>query len=413
LYYDDEMNPFKLSNKTNSEKEPQEKSSPQSNKVIQRQIKELLGREFRVVQNGLDPAEVMAFLEAVAGSSEVGLRRLENFASLRGLSSTLEGMIEETRQVSERIKEQAKQEAEAEKTQVIEEAKRETEELAEQTKKSCTALVEATNSVLSEAKRKTEEMVEQTKKSCIALIEATDSVLVEAATKARQMEEMAFQKVKEMVNMNSEAVQQNAHDIVNSIHSDLSSVFEQYNKELSSSQFKAVETSSDAREQERAPVKEEVPETTEAEERGETLDSILEPNVMEVGIEKEEAPVSVEVAPKEASSGLYSGKVTLLIPREAKRSWIQQLRERLASNPGIHILLEAGTNTNMNIMILSLDKPVPLTSILREMPNVERVVEEDRELREPSGGLAKKSKQGPEGLQQTRLAIVFGEDTTE
>ena len=389
-----------------------EKSSPQSNKVIQRQIKELLGREFRVVQNGLDPAEVMAFLESVAGSSEVGLRRLENFASLRGLSTTLEGMIDETRQVSDRIKEQANQEAEAEKTRIIEEAKRETEEMTEQTKKNCTALVEATNSVLSEAKRKTEEMVEHTKKSCVDLIEATDSVLVEAATKAKQMEEMAFQKVKEMVDTNSEAVQQNAHDIVNSIHSDLSSVFEQY-KELSNSQSKTVETSSDTKEQEREPVKEELPEKTEVEESGDTLDSITEPSVTEVGIEKEEAPVNVEVVPKEASSGLYSGKVTLLIPREAKRSWIQQLREQLSSNPGIHILLEAGTNTNMNIMILSLDKPVPLTSILREMPNVERVVEEDREMRESSGELATKSKQGPEGLQQTRLAIVFGEDTTE
>lgn len=309
----------------------------------QRRVMELLSREFRVVENGLDPAEVTAFLETIVGSSEAALKRLEHFASLQRLSQTMEGMVEETREVSEHIKEQAKREAEAEKAQVVEEAKRKAEEMVDQTKKSA------------------QEMVDQTKKSCIASIESTNSVLLEAAAKAREVEEKAFEKVKEMVHVSTEAVEQNTQNLV----ANLTSVFEQI-----------------------------------------TDHSALEPQPISVGIEEEKTPPNVEayaVARKEGSPSLYSGKLTLAIPR-ATASWTQQLRERLRNTPGIRILVEVGNIQGENIIGLSLDEPVALTSILLEMPNVERVVEKD-----PKAGLKRCL---PEELRETVLAVMLRKDTS-
>ena len=164
-------------------------NSDSSGKTEQRRVIELLGREFRVVEKGLDPTEMAAFLETIAGSSEAAVRRLEHFASLQKFSETMEGMVDEARQVSGHIKEQVKQEAEKEKYQVVEEAKRRAEEMVDQTEKSCIAFIENTNSVLLEAKHRAEEMVDQTKKGCIACVEGANTVLVEAAAKAKQMDQ--------------------------------------------------------------------------------------------------------------------------------------------------------------------------------------------------------------------------------
>ena len=411
-----------LLGRKNSDSDSNGKTSLKSLKTEQRQVVELLNREFRVVENGLDPAEVMAFLETIAGSSEAAVRRLTHFASLQRFSETMEGMAEEARQVSGHIKEQVRQEAEAEKAQVVEEAKRRAEEIVDQAEKSCIAFIESTNSVLTEAKGKTEEMVDQTKKTCIACVEGTNSVLVEAAVKARQIEDMAFQKIKEMVDMSTEMMQQNIHSLVDSIHSDLGSVFERFTKDLSTSQVEAVHTLSDAIEPGTVPVTEHISEVTKVEESDKIVDSAQESQLIGVGIEGEKAPLNVEahsVAPKNSSPSLYSGEVTLTIPQPVEASWMSQLRQRLGNSPGVHILLQAGSDTGGSIMNLSLDEPIALSSILLEMPNVERVLEENHKVEASVGGLPKtltyrlpKELQQtiPEELQQTTLVVVLGED---
>ncbi len=44
-----------------------------ADRELRRRQIEVLGREFTVVREGLDPGEVIDFLEAVAGSSEAAL----------------------------------------------------------------------------------------------------------------------------------------------------------------------------------------------------------------------------------------------------------------------------------------------------------------------------------------------------
>lgn len=407
------MSLFKLSGKTSSKNESEEKTLPKARNTTQRQVKELLGREFRMVKNGLDPDEVVAFLEAVAGSSEAALKRLEHFASIQRLSQSMEAMTEESYRMAEHIKEQAKQEAEVEKAQIIEEAKRKAEEMIDQTKKSCLAFTESTNSVLLEAKHRTEEMVDQTKKSCHASVEDTNYVLLEATTKAREMEEMAFQKVKEMVDMSTGVVQQNIHHMVDAIYRDLNSEFERLAKELSTPPVTAVDTASEATVQETVLAKEHLPELAKVEESEKTPDSALKSQPIGIEIEQEEVPINAKthpVAPKDDNddnSDLYSGEVILTIPPGVGQSWVRQLEQRLCRNPGVRIPLVGGSDRGGIIMNLSLDEPIALTSILLQMPNVDRVVE-DQQVKKYSAGLARiLGHRPPEDTQRTTLMVVL------
>jgi len=327
----------------------------------------------------------------------------------------MERMVEETRQVSEYIKEQVKQEAEATKAEILEEARHKAEEIVDQAKKSWNASIASANSLLLEAQSKAEEVVDQTQKSRSALIERTNSIILEAITKAREMQEMAFQNVKDMVDMSTESAQQSIPDVINSALRNLNLMYEQYISELSTSQFKGVETSPDARDQETVQAEEHVPELAKVDESEKTPDSTPEPHLTGVGIEGEKAPLSVEaqtVAPKEIGPIMYSGEVILAIPQRAGLSWMEQLRQRLRNIGGVTILLDAGTSTGGSIIKLSLGEPIPLTSILLELPNVERLVEDYQKVEEYSGGLAKiLSHYGlGEQPQQTMLAVILKEE---
>ena len=258
------MAPSRLSHENNSD------AVQKQQKEEQRQVIALLGREFRIVNHGLDPYEVKAFLETIAGSSENTIKRLEQMESLHRLAQTMERMVDDTRQFSDDIKETAKQEAEAEKAEILEEAQRRAEEMLDQAKKSWSASIQSANSVLSEAQRRAEEMVGQTKASCRVLIENVNSALSDAATKARELE-MAFKNVKEMADMGTESVRQSIPDLVNSTRRDLNLLYEQYTKELSTLRFENVETPSSTRDQ--ATIQTEgVPESAKIDENGESPD---------------------------------------------------------------------------------------------------------------------------------------------
>ncbi len=402
------MDPVKLKGRTNS------------NTAIRREIKELLGKEFRTVKDGIDPNEVMAFLETVVGSSETALKHLEKMISLHRLSQTMEKMVEETRQVSEYIKGQVEQEAEATKAKIIEEAQCKAEEIVGQAKKSWNAAIENSNSLLLTAQSKAEEVVDQTQKSRSALIETTNSVILEAITKAREMEEMAFQTVKDIVDTSTESAQQSIPDVINSVIRKLNLIYEQYISELSTLQSKGVETSLNARDQETVRAEEHVPELPKVDERERTPDNTPEPNLTGVSMEAEKAPLSVEAqaaAPKEISPIMYSGEVVLAISPQAGLPWMELLRQRLRNIGGVTILLDAGTSKGGGIMKLSLVEPIPLTSILLEMPKVEKLLGghlkvEDQNVEEYSGGFTKiLSHYGPKGgAQPTMLAVIFREE---
>ena len=69
--------------------------SEESPKEARRKYVKLLGREFSIVEDGLDPKEVLAFLEASAGSSEAAFKHLEQFSAFQSVARTMEESIRE------------------------------------------------------------------------------------------------------------------------------------------------------------------------------------------------------------------------------------------------------------------------------------------------------------------------------
>ncbi len=445
---------------------------PKQQKRVRHQVVELLGREFRVVKHGLDPYEVLAFLETIAGSSEAVLKRLEHFSNVQRMSNAMEAMIAETKQLVEHTKAQAKLEAERDKSQANE-----------------------------EAKRQIGEMLDQAKKSCIASIEGTYSILLEAITKAKAIEDMALQKTKELVSTNMQMIQQDVSNTVEATYRDLNSSFNQSTEEPSPSPIQAVTPPPDDKAQEkvqekaqaeervfdltglhesekvRAWVLENKPTDPKLEQEKEPsnieahaitpegdnqptdpkLEQEKEPSTIEAHaitpegdnqptdpkpeqekepvnieahattpeednqptdpkLEQEKEPVNIEAratTPEEDNYRLHSGQVILKIPQRAGQLWMRQLQQRLLSVPGVDILLESGGDMGETMVTLSLDKPVALSSVLLEIPNVKRVIDSLNGEKSPEGLAQTQNDSVPENSQRTTLMIVLNEDTIE
>lgn len=344
-----------------------------------RNLKELIGREFHTVKNGIDPDEVSNFLESILGSTESALKRLEHFSALQKSTQTMELMMTEARLLSEHIKVQSEQEGQAEKgriiaegekqaAEIVEEGKRQSLEMIEQTRSACMASIEETNAILSEAKRKLEQLLEQTRKSYGDTINDTNSVVLEAIVKAREMEEMAFQKAKEMAFMNTASMQKDIGSVVEETRNELNALFEQFSKLSPAGQVQPAATHSDNGSHETAPAAVEAQETTVAAVGD-------EPTVP--GVEKAEEPVRAEFAPspKKVNNNLYKGEVTLVIPQGVGQAWMQQLRQRLLNTPCVRIRMESGDDTGGTMMTLSISELIALPALLLDMPGVEDVTE--------------------------------------
>lgn len=87
------------------------------------EYKEMLGKKFHIVQNGLDPDEVTEYLTKDTGSSDTVFQKLEQFPTLENMANTIEDAIKRARELAERAKAKAQEEAEKHKVQVIEDGK--------------------------------------------------------------------------------------------------------------------------------------------------------------------------------------------------------------------------------------------------------------------------------------------------
>jgi hypothetical protein len=360
-------------------KRSKETTSPNPPNTEKYGAMKLLGREFRVIESGLDPVEILAFLDSITGSSETTLKRLEQFVYLQKRAEAMEAMVQEAQRMAEHVKQQAIFEAKAEKDQVIE-----------------------------AAKSIAEEMITQTEKTCIASMEGVSSFILEALTKVKG-------KVAEMVAMSTQEGQQDLNTTINTIYPDLNTgdkQDEQFVEDLSTPQVEATQISSNAEIEETVPASESeyIPQVAKIDENDNQLDSALEFQPISFGIEGETQPINTETQddiPKQDNSGAYVGEVILRIPWIGEPSWISQLQQQLAKIPGVHILLRGGSDTDGSVIHLWLDTPIALPSVLLEMTNVETVVEVSKE-KKVSEDLASTLGQGITGnLQRATLMVMM------
>ena len=110
--------------------------------------RELLGRRFRIVENGLDPDEVTEYLMKEISSSDTTFQHLEQFSALEEATKTIDDAIKQAKELAEHAKTRAKAEVAQQRAQAIEEAKMQAAEIIEQARKGCTSLIDSTSDIL-------------------------------------------------------------------------------------------------------------------------------------------------------------------------------------------------------------------------------------------------------------------------
>lgn len=317
-----------------------------------------LGREFCIVENGLDPEEVMEFLQETTGSSDDVFQRLEQFSALQTAARTMEESITQARRLAEYAKKQAETEARQKKAQATEEADRQATAIIDQTRESCTSFVDSTRVALLEAIKEALGQVRDMVSHNLTQIreeveEAAKSHLAQWETEVEQSKEQPVRSTIELTDSRlddevseEEEPEKAAPDLVN-LYGGSTGL---HGSEHLPDDVQAVESESGKRT--------ELNEDTEGEEASDTAT---------VG--------RMDGRLVEAVDGLYRGSVRLIIPRGVKETWMQQFQDRISKIPGVRIQGESERDRERIEVTLSLEKPIELLPLLQALPNVRKVME--------------------------------------
>jgi len=308
---------------------------------------ELLGREFRVVEQGLDPEEVMAFLQATAGSSYDAFKRLEQFSALQAAAKTMGDSIAQARRLAEYAKKQAETEAQQKKAQAAEEAQRQATAIIGQARESCISFVDSTHTALLEAIKE-------------ALGQARETVSHSLASIHQGIEEAAGPHL----------AQQREADV------------EQATEQSSGSKEGSADVNPDDEVTEEEELKKAVPDLlrlsgdSTGPGRSEPLpDETPVVDSESGGTSSTEALGLADGELVEATDAPYSGSIRVIIPRGTKETWMQQFQDRMSRIPGVRIQGESERDNERIEVTLSLEKPVEILPLLQELPNVRKVME--------------------------------------
>ena len=81
---------------------------------------------------------------------------------------------------------------------------------------------------------------------------------------------------------------------------------------------------------------------------------------------------------EQARTELYSGMVKLVIARPVDYERVRKFERVLAQVKDIRVALVGGSADEGNMIVVSVQQPIPLLAILSELPSVEGVSKKDR-----------------------------------
>ncbi|HEY33107.1 MAG TPA: hypothetical protein G4O10_08390 [Dehalococcoidia bacterium] len=358
---------------------------------------EIMGREFRLVKNGLDPEEVIEFLKAATASSDDAFKRLEEFSALQAVTKTMEESITQAKRLAEHAKKQAEVEARQGKDRTI-----------------------------SEARQQAQAMIDRVRESCTALIDDVRSVLSSNLTKA-------FEQARETVSNNLKDLDRSFQKVIDAPHSQSDVESEQPDPEPSDRPTDSAVAATDEAEAAEPEEPEEDSTLDLADLQQSLLDlensltslhnsrdgveseTELKPSTQESGYDvedKKESPSAEAPADEPGDDNhRYSGEVVVSIPAGADESWMRELRQRTLELPGVHIRAESGTDDKTTLVTLSLGEPVALLPMLQAMPKVSRVVED--QAKEESSGKSRFNllQKAPKKQKQPTITVELDTDS--
>jgi hypothetical protein len=433
----------------------EQKETDSADELEQKQVSEqdhveLFGREFRIVQNGLDPEEVIDYLQNVNGSSDATFKQLEQFSAIHAVAKTMEESIAQARRLAENARAQAEVETRQEKERVIEDTKRQAAETIERVTETCLTSLDTVYSALLEtikdafdktretAARILTEIGENAQAEVVAQLgqslpdikqpeegasvtEAGDSEVVTAEEKeATQLNKdggpdltglyESWEKLRDSERLLEATIRDNSASIEDEQPADNKAAL-QSNVE-NDSQVDAGSPPQGEVEQESAS---HADDTQDDEEQGPTAvmtlpdsDEAKDTGARTLPDSDEAKDTGARTAGSESGqkvSDLYSGNVTLLLPEGVPSSWRLHLRQRILETPGAQILWEAYSYEDGENLNLLLSEPLALPDMLRELPDVIRVTDKSN-----NGSNKRKKLKWLSGKQQQQqiLAIELG-----
>ena len=116
-------------------------------------IQKLWGRDFMLTNGGLDPSEIVPFVEDLLARN----KQLEQQSSPAAMTNYIQKLMGELQEVEETVKTQARRDAEAEAAQITAEAKRRAQELIAQSRREASEVArQQAEAILTEARKKAE-----------------------------------------------------------------------------------------------------------------------------------------------------------------------------------------------------------------------------------------------------------------
>jgi len=323
------------------------------------EVKELWGRSFHLVRRGLDEAEVLTFVNELLRSDSTLVQRQKQMLSLQELSQQMTTMVTEARTLSESIVQQAKMEAEALRNKTLAEARNMATELKSRAEAEARASQEKAQQALQEAR---------------ASQEKAQQALQEAAARAAFIQKEAVSDALQAVARARQVIEEKLVAALEQMHLALSTQFQDLTQGLkalearwSETPVEASSTSTPRQASPEPPAESPHPPAPAMEATPQTVLTETLPQT-----------VLTEAAPQEEEpAALYQGEVVLVVSQPVGETWLRSLEKRLAAYPEVRVLSTIGALGEATRIAILLERPMPLAEVLRNIPDIEGIVEDE------------------------------------
>ena len=342
--------------------------------TVDGKLTEICGRQFSIVDNGLDEAEVRAFVASLVDQINDLARKLKHLNSLTKLA---ERTVIEAEELAKSIRVGARKKANAKATAIITGAEEKGKQIIEEAKKK--AKPEA-RKIVSQAEQRGIQIVEEARKK--AEREAKN-YLAEAERRARQITKEADQKVENAKGLAREEASRIVVEAKRKAEESL--LIRQEAEQLLIQSRKMAKT--EIREKFKRSLEELLSNSVGTEEVAtastEEANKAPEPPGIEDTVRVQvdtkaegtqgQTPLGQEEGDKKESLGLYHGTVELVIPPPLGLARMLKLHRHLTKTPQIKVLNVKGSKEGGLIVRLLLRTHIPLLGILEALPQVEKV----------------------------------------
>jgi len=368
-------------------------------------VRELWGRKFKLVKNGLDEAEVFSFIGGLIDQNNALSSKLEHLNSLTKLA---ERTVIEANNQAQIINKEAEEKANANAASIIaeaeekarKEAERITSESEQKARQSAQEKISAAeekaesikinandeaNRIIAEAKQNATTIEQQAQEVIKAAEQKAESIKINAEKKGNKIIAEAKERAEDLVNARIASAEKEAQGILEEAKAkaeEEAALIKQKSEQLLKRSRRITESEikeklkkvyqellsslEDFEETTVLPTEEE--KDTEAAKPAPIVHAKAEEKTKES--QKQPPPPEEKVESKEEPT-LYEGTVELVIPPPIGLDRMLQLHKHLRNIPNIEVL-NLGVSADKSITIrVTLEDPTPLRSILEGLPEVD------------------------------------------